>query len=295
MRFDELLSQLKETLEFCASLSLAEAVKASRFNKYQERIQRLCEIIQTYPREQLPQEIEAELNNENLEYVLSLTESLEFIGAVLFLKTCEKEILQRKIATVLRGPVLPNDEDENSNEARNTLFELNLASKLRKADLDASPGMYADIECTIGSKHLLIECKRPFKEHNVGKQIKKAGKQLKARLKTFPPGSRGIVAVSLSKTMNPGDKFFVYLDESSAKDALSRKLKAVAEAATSSWGGLGKRVIGILFHVVTASVDRKNDKYSLGEQFNAHPLAPEGSADYATFKQLCDALAKLQH
>ncbi|MGH7926204.1 MAG: hypothetical protein ACREQV_00210, partial [Candidatus Binatia bacterium] len=56
----------------------------------------------------------------------------------------------------------------------------------------------------------------------------------------------------------------------------------------------GKRVIGILFHVVTASVDRKNDKYSLGEQFNAHPLAPEGSADYATFKQLCDALAKLQ-
>jgi hypothetical protein len=42
-------------------------------------------------------------------------------------------------------------------------------------------------------------------------------------------------------------------------------------------------------------VDRKNDKYSLGEQFNAHPLAPEGSADYATFKQLCDALAKLQH
>lgn len=179
MRYDELLSQLKETFEFCASLSLAEAVKASRFNKYQERIQRLCEIIQTYPREQLPQEIETEPNNENLEYVLSLTESLEFIGAVLFLKTCEKEVLRRKIATVLRGPVLPNDEDENSNEARNSLFELNLASKLRKTGLDASPGMDADIECTIGGKHLLIECKRPFKEHNVGKQIKKAGKQLK--------------------------------------------------------------------------------------------------------------------
>jgi hypothetical protein len=245
----------------------------------------------------LPQEIETKLNNENLEYVLSLTESLEFIGAVLFLKTCEKEVLRRKIATVLGGPVLPNDEDENSNEARNTLFELNLASKLRKAGLDASPGMDVDIECTIGGKHLLIECKRPFKEHNVGKQIKKAGKQLKARLKTFPPGSRGIVAVSLSKTMNPGDKFFVYLDQSSAKDALSRKLKTVAEAATSSWGGLGpgKRVIGILFHLITASVDRKNDKYSLGEQFNAHPLAPESSADYTAFKQLCDALAKLQH
>jgi hypothetical protein len=295
MRYDELLSHLKETLEFCASLSSAAAVKASRFNKYHERIQRLCEIIQNYPPERLPQEIDKELTSENLEYVLSLTESLEFVSAVSFLKTCEPEVIRRKIATVLRGPVLPNDEDENSNEARNTLFELNFASKLRKAGLNALPGMDADIECTIGGKHLLIECKRPFKEHNLRKQIKKAGKQLKARSKTCPPGSRGIVAVSLSKTINPGDKFFVYLDESSAKDALSRKLEEVAKAAKGAWADLGKKTIGIIFHVITASLDRKNDRYSLGEQFNAHPLAPEGSADYATFKQLCDALAKLQH
>jgi hypothetical protein len=295
MRYDELLSELKETLEFCASLSSAEAVEASRFNEYHERIQRLCEIIQNYPSERLPQEIDKELTSENLEYVLSLTESLQFVSAVSFLKTCEPKVIRRKIAAVLRGPVLPNDEDENSNEARNTLFELNFAAKLRKAGLDASPGMDADIDCTIGGKHLLIECKRPFKEHDIGKQIKKAGKQIKARLKTYPLGSRGIVAISLSKTMNPGDKFFVYLDEFSAKDALSRKLEEIAEAAKGSWGGLGKKIIGILFHVVAASFDRKKDRYSLGEQFNAHPLAPEGSADYATFKQLCDALAKLQH
>jgi hypothetical protein len=95
--------------------------------------------------------------------------------------------------------------------------------------------------------------------------------------------------------MNPGDKFFVYSDESSAKDGLSRKLEAVAEHAAVSWSSLGRKIIGVLFHVVTASVDRKNGKYSLGEQFNAHPLAPEGSADYVIFRQLCDALASLQH
>jgi len=295
MRYDELLSQLKATLEFCGSLSLAAAVEGSRFKKYQERLQRLCEIIQTYPAEQLPAEIETELKKENLDYVLSLTESIEFISAVSFLKTCETEVLRRKIATVLDGPVLPNDEDENSNEARNTLFELNLASKLRKAGLDASPGMDADIECTIDGKHLLIECKRPFREQNVGRQIKKAARQLKSRLKTLSSGSRGIVAVSLSKTMNPGDKFFVYSEESSAKDGLSRKLEAVAEHAEVYWSSLGRKIIGILFHVITASVDRKHDKYSLGEQFNAHPLAPEDSPDYVTFKQLCDALASLQH
>jgi hypothetical protein len=161
MRYDELLFQLKATLEFCASLSLEETVEASRFKNYQERIQRLCEIIQTYRREQLPEEIEKELKNENLEYVLSLTESLEFIGAVSFLKTCQPKVIRRKISKILGGPVLPNDEDENSNEARNTLFELNLTSKLRKAGLDASPGMDADIECTLAANICSLNANGP--------------------------------------------------------------------------------------------------------------------------------------
>jgi hypothetical protein len=295
MRYDELLSQLQQTLTFCASLDLNEAVKTSRFSNYQERIQQLCEIINKYSLEQLPEEIEKQLKNENLNYVLSLTESMEFVSCVAHFKTCEREIVRKKLANVLAGPVLPNDEDLNSNEARNTLFELNLASKLRKAGFIASPGIDADIECSVDSKDLVIECKRPFREQNVSRHIKKAGRQLKARLKILPPRSRGVVAISLSKTMNKGDKFFVYLEESSAKEVLSRKLKAVADSAASSWTNLGSKIIGILFHVVTASFDKKNGRYSLGEQFNAHPLAPNGSKNFELFKHVCDGLARLEH
>lgn len=295
MRYDELLSELTETLKVCGSLSLAGAVEGSRFKKYQERIQRLCEILQAYPVEQLPAEIEAELKKENLDYVLSLTESVEFISAVSFLKTCDEDVVWRKIVTVLGGPPLPDDENENSNEARNTLFELNLVSKLRHAGIDATPGMRADIECNVGDEHVLVECKRPFREHNVARQISKAGRQLRKRLSTFPSGSRGVIAISLSKIMNPGVKFFVYLEESSAKETLSQKLEAVADSTKSAWDGLGRKIIGILFHVITPSLDRKNHKYSVGEQFNAHPLAAAGSSDYRTFKQLCDALDSLQH
>jgi hypothetical protein len=295
MRYDELLSQLKATLDFCGSISLADAVERSRFKKYLARIQRLCEIIQAYPLEELPEEIETELKNENLDYVLSLTESVEFIDAVSLLKTCDVAVVRRKIAAVLGGPLLPDDENENSNEARNTLFELNLVSKMRRAGFDAKPGMNADIECKVGDKYVLVECKRPFREQNVTRQITKAGRQLRRRLSTFPSGSRGVIAISLSKVMNPGDKFFVYLEEISAKEALSRKLEAVADATKSSWEGLGRKTIGVLFHVITPSLDRKNHRFSVGEQFNAHPLARGDSSDYATFKQLCDALALLQH
>jgi hypothetical protein len=233
MRYDELLSQLKATLDFCHSISLADVVERSRFKKYLARIQRLCEIIQTYPPGELPLEIESELKDENLDYVLSLTESIEFIDAVSLLKTCDVAVIRRKIVTVLGGPVLPNDEDENSNEARNTLFELNLASKLRRAGLNASPGMDADIECRIGGEHLLIECKRPFWEQNVGRQIKKAARQLKKRLKTVSSESRGIVAVSLSKAMNPGDKFFVLAKNLLPKRAYLESSKQLQSMQTS--------------------------------------------------------------
>jgi hypothetical protein len=102
--------------------------------------------------------------------------------------------------------------------------------------------------------------------------------------------------VSLSKTLNRGDKFFVYTEESRAKEVLSRQLEGLAERVKNSWIRLGKGgVIGILFHVVTASLDRKNDRYNLGEQINAHPLAPYGSMDYGVFERLSGALASLQH
>lgn len=296
MRYDELLSQLTEALKFCNSVNLTALVDASRFREYQRRIQRLCEVIQKYPLADLPPEIAAEFREQTLEYVLSLTESMEFVDSIAFLKTCPAEITRRKIAKVLAGPLLPNDEDKNSNEARNTLFELNVAARLRRAGIIASPGIDADVECEFDGRKLFVECKRPFRERNVAKQIRKAGKQLKTRLTRAASGSRGIVAVSLSKTLNRGDKFFVYTEESRAKEVLSRQLEGLAERVKKSWIRLGKDgVIGILFHVVTASLDRKNDRYNLGEQINAHPLAPDGSTDYGVFKRLSGALASLQH
>ena len=97
MRCDELLSQLTEALKFCNSLNLTALVDASRFWEYQRRIQRLCEVIQKYPLADLPPEIAAEFREQTLEYVLSLTESMEFVDSIAFLKTCPAEITRRKM------------------------------------------------------------------------------------------------------------------------------------------------------------------------------------------------------
>jgi len=84
-------------------------------------------------------------------------------------------------------------------------------------------------------------------------------------------------------------------DKQSAIRPRVLKLETVADATKSSWEGRARKTIGVLFHAISPSLDRKNHRYSVGEQFNAHPLAPGDSSDYATFKHLCDALALLQH
>ena len=293
MRYEEILEKLNQSLAYFEEIGLGERAQQSRFIEYTRLIEHLCEIIRTHSIDSLPPQVEEELRNHTLEYVLALTESMELTDALPYLKTCDSKIAHQKIRKILSGPLLPRDEDQNSNEARNTIFELNLASKLYTVGLNPSLGTGADVECMIEGKRLLIECKRPLSDSSVKMRIKKAKKQVEADLKKTAPGSRVVIAVSLSKIMNPTDKFFAFLEESSAREKLADLLEAEAEKTKRSWTNLGRKVIGIIFHVITPSIDRKDSKFSLGQQWNAHPLATDGSTDYAAFKSLFDALMRL--
>ncbi|MGI0015069.1 MAG: hypothetical protein ACREBU_16755, partial [Nitrososphaera sp.] len=153
-------------------------------------------------------------------------------------------------------------------------------------------GRLADIELAVTGKQLLIECKRPFREKRIKTRMKEARKQIDGWVKDRP-SSRGVIAVSVTKVLNPGDKILPYHDVSSAKATLSRLLEQVANRNKKSLQSLGKNIIGVLFHVITPSIDEK--QYSLGEQFNAHPLAKPGSADESTFQTLGDALGRVEH
>jgi len=293
MRYEDILEKLNETLEYCETIGLSGRVQQSRFIEYKKIIKRLCDVISSYSIDALPPEVETELRDRTLEHVISLTDSIEFTGVLPYLKTCSENIVRNKIRKVLSGPLLPKDEDQNSNEARNTLFELSLASKLSAAGLKASLGLGADVECEISGKQVLIECKRPFSGSAINKRIREARKQVESNLKNTRPGSRGVIAVSLSKIMNPTDKFFAFLEESSAKDKLADLLEIEAEKSRNTLTELGNKIIGIIFHVITPCANRKDAKFSVGQQFNAHPLAADGSADYAAFRSLYDSLAKV--
>jgi hypothetical protein len=242
MRFAEILQKLDETLEFCNSLGLSGIVKESRFVQYRQHIDSLVQILASRrPGESLPTDVHEQLRTNHLRYVISLTESFELVLTLPYLKTVDPKIARQKLKKVLAGPFLPTDEDQNSNEARNLLFELNLASKLAATGLEPKIGESADIEVVVQEKQLLIECKRPLTQSGVIKCIKDARDQINSRLQKKPPGSRGVIALSMSKAFNPEHNFLLYSEESSAKELLGERLEVEAHRLNETWSNLGEK------------------------------------------------------
>ena len=188
------------------------------------------------------------------------------------------EALRRKLEIVLSGPPLLADENASStNAARNTLFELYLASRIAAGGLPVELGEHPDLTCRLGVAEILIECKRPFAATGVDRAIKQAHAQLKRQIPSRPPGAFGLIAVSVARVLNPGDSFLGYYDEHRASEGLSRMLLAISEQETTKAALLDVAkdglIVGALFHVNTIALDRTADRFTLAVQVNVHPLA----------------------
>src|SRR5207244_264613 len=76
---------------------------------------------------------------------VALGESAELADLLPFLKSQKRDTIRPKLERALIGPVIPTDEDQNSSRGRNTLFELDLASKLWTAELEPILGERPDL------------------------------------------------------------------------------------------------------------------------------------------------------
>ena len=280
--YDELLSKLQEAMKFCHAVGLNRAPITSRFAVYEDRVRRLHELSTRFQSGQLSVQEQTNLRTELSENVFTLVEVLEFVNVIPYLRSQPENIVRWKLRNVLMGPSRPLMEDQNSNVARNTLFELNLASKLSRAGLDTSLEASSDICCIVKDRRVLIECKRPFSNKSIVKNVRVADKKLHHSLASAPAGSRGVIAVSFSRIVNPKDFILQYSDEDSAKhyleDLIDEQVLKVPHKSP-----LGKKIIGLLFHVIVPSVDLANSRIVSGEQINAETAKKEDSIDYATF------------
>lgn len=112
----------------------------------------------------------------------------------------------------------PAGEDHlGSNLGRNTMFQLWLGSALRAAGgqvlFEDPPDDPSDLRLKIEEGEVLIECKRPFTFDSMRQAILTARRQLKRRLTKSPPGTAGLVAVSVSRALLSQDTGVVKVRE----------------------------------------------------------------------------------
>ncbi len=141
-----------------------------------------------------------------------------------------KKNFEKKIELVLNSkimPILPENETEESNQGRNTLFELRLSSHFLNAgyDVEVPAEEHPDFRFFSNGSSYPVECKRIFSFfptlRGFRRNIKKAIDQLVDNsLKS--PNDYGVVAVNISRffKLNDAKRLFVARTEEEANEKI---------------------------------------------------------------------------
>jgi hypothetical protein len=194
--------------------------------------------------------------------------------------------LREKFGAILNGPFNPQQETAASNLARNTVFELSMAGWLSHKGIPTAVSHNPDVSCELADRLLFIQCKRPFSRRKVETNIKRACKQLSADLNFGRDArNRGVVAISMTKAVNPGTRFLQVHTEADLTPALAVQMRDLAAHYVSRFIS-GPRIVGIVFHVSTAAFVEDINEYRTAQLLALCPSTEASRADRSMLRHV---------
>ena len=213
------------------------------------------------------------------ETLWSLVEATELADMYCSLPVMSARTLREKFRAILEGPFNPQQETAASNLARNTVFELHLAGWLSHKGIPTRICHNPGVSCEMADRLFFIQCKRPFSRRKVEANIKRACKQLSIDLNSASDArNRGVVAISMTKAINPRTMFLQVRTEADLTPALSSQMRDLAAYYVSRFIK-GPRIIGIVFHVITAALVEDINEYRTAQLLALCPSAEASEAD----------------
>jgi hypothetical protein len=138
--------------------------------------------------------------------MVPLFEAEELVGIHQWLSGPEHDgYVRERMRMVASGPPSYTDENTSSgNRARNTAFELAVAARIVGGGLQLDRSVPSDVAVRVATCTVVVECKRPQSEDALERNVDDARHQLRKRYKSASrPGSVGMIAVDLTKILNP--------------------------------------------------------------------------------------------
>lgn len=120
---------------------------------------------------------------------------------------------------------------DKDRSARNTQFELRIASYFCRAHYSVDLSTLTDIVASPGRVLYFTECKRIASAAQLRKRLKDASKQLKARMNVntlFSKKQYGLIALDVTKVAFPRDALTYAVTPDHSRDVLQEKLKTIA-------------------------------------------------------------------
>ena len=209
-------------------------IKNTRFETIKKNV---LEISIYREQEKIP-EIIAQLGMEKV--VASLIESAPFIDVYKAFKNLKGSqcIPERYLKSIVAGSFLSKDEDNATNQARNLLFQLELAALLKSKGIEILD--FDDVSFELEKAIWNIQCKRPVSSKNLGVNIQGAIVQTKNFFeKTITNlDLRGIIAISIDKILETDRNTIVTPNGTSLENYVRMKSMQFVNQFKHEWRGI---------------------------------------------------------
>lgn len=170
--------------------------------------------------------------------MVPLFESEELVAIHAWLSGPEyDDYVRERMRIVASGPSSYTEENTSSgNRARNTAFELAMAARIVAGGLPLDRSVPSDISVRVATRTVVIECKRPQSEKALEGNVDDARHQLRERYRTANrPGYVGVIAIDLTKVLNPSLELLRDVPESEIDEALSGALADYSREHERVW------------------------------------------------------------
>jgi hypothetical protein len=245
------------TINYDDILEKLEGVKSwyaqNQINDKKGALNEICNHIQLLNNYRKSGHIEEISEEDKNKFIYPLIESDAFIEIYeAFCKDTIPKCLRDKLREIfLRRPLVPMDEDagaiKNNILARNTLFELVIASKLRKRNIAIKD--YDDITFLYDGCIINAQCKRLHSHNKVVENTKKAYTQIQNCLKKYDSNAKGIICLSIEKVTGKEGRIFKVSEENEIKPSMDTEIKSFINLYSQRWQeSVDIRIIGVLIY-----------------------------------------------
>jgi hypothetical protein len=289
-KFETISEQYKEALLWLEKIGIK--IDNNRINSYSKFLDNLLHQYKNGNDDALDKLFPGSVNTfYEVNAITSIYESLRKIG------NKDIEGIKVKLEKTVCGPEAVTDETDKSNAARNYLFEVLVSSRMH----NPSKGVFVDFTSKTDSavnflqKSYLIECKRIQSKDQISKNVRRAAKQLEKSLRTkIGSNNRGIIALDVSKIINPGFELFVRKNERSLQLEFNALVDSFIQSHSHIWQNIlkekNRKIVGVILRVSLMGISKDRNLLVTMVQWAMNPKLTNKNFESSHLQELVNTI-----